>query len=182
MNFDVYGPFELPRTKAGLIDDSIEAKNAFWTGVEQHQPGLSSSCGVYIYCVSAKRGMLPWYVGLAQGQALGNEALATRQSKLYERALEGAKGKLKVAVHPCLFLLPLLTPKKRGFARPSANGRKSVQSLEKFLIGVALARNDELLNLMHTRFLKSACIPAVLNSKRGKPTKPARQLRSALYA
>ena len=113
MQFNVYGPFDLPRTKGktGLVDNNTASKNAFWKDVvDTTVDGLSKACGVYVYCVAAKRGTLPWYVGLTEKRTFDQEALATRQTKSYDLALESKKG-LKVGVKPVIFLLPLLTKK-----------------------------------------------------------------------
>lgn len=175
MNFDVYGPFMLPRTRARLIDNSRPARNAFWAMINDEEPGLRKACGVYVYCLSARRGIVPWYVGLTEKRSFDVEA--DHHAKLYDRALETPGGKIKNGERPCLFLLPFHTNEWK-FRKPSKNGHAPVQFLETYLIGLGLERNRKLLNTRKTKFLKTLYVPGFLNA-RGQPTNEARKLKEA---
>ncbi len=180
MNFDIYGPYDLPRTRAGLTDNSSVAKNAFWSGIESEEKGLIGVCGVYVYCVQARRGSLPWYVGITEKRPFTQEALADRQAKLYDLALETSDGRIKNGVKPQLFFLPLHTKGEWRFAKPSKNGRPAVRFLEKYIIGLALDRNPSLLNQRETRFLKGMHVPGLLNTAQGSLSDRAKALCSVL--
>lgn len=173
MNFDVYGPFEVPRAH-GLIDRNQKVKAAFWNTADSVVPGLSSACGCYIFAVKARRGTLPWYVGLTTKRTFKVEALGPHQINHYDPAIVG-----KVGVKPQLFFVAKKTPSGR-FAKPSSNSHPDVEFLEKFLFGIALNRNVRLSNTRNTRFLKSMSVPGVLNSPRRKPRMAEKALKEML--
>jgi hypothetical protein len=173
MKFSVHGPFEVPRHN-GLVDTSATAKKTFWHAVESKSPSLSSACGCYIFVVKARRGALPWYVGLTTRRTFKAEALGAHQINHYNPALVK-----KVGVKAQLFFLAKETPSGR-FAKPSKNSHRDVKFLEIFLFGVALNRNSALRNAKNTKFLKGICVPGVINSPQRPPHKQDRALKSAL--
>lgn len=172
MKFAVYGPFDMPRT-GGLIDNSAAAKKLFWQSVESAVPGLSMACGCYVFVVKAKRGALPWYVGLTTKRTFKGEAYGAFQVNHYNPPVVG-----KVGVTGQMFLIAKETPTGR-FAKPSANSHKDIEYLETFLFGVALNRNANLRNAKNTKFLKNICVPGVINSPQRKPNKHERALKAA---
>lgn len=173
MNFDIYGPYNLPKCK-GLIDRSADAKRAFWDAVEEDAPGLSNACGCYIYVVKAKRGTLPWYVGITTKRTFRDEALGAHQLNHYNPAITR-----KVGVSPQLLFIAKKTPQGR-FAAPSQNVQRDIEFLEKFMFGVALNRNSSLSNSKNTKFLKKMVVPGVLNSPRRKPKLSEKALKDVL--
>lgn len=173
MKFSVYGPFELPRQK-GLIDTSAKAKKAFWADVEASVSGLSEACGCYIYVVSAKRGALPWYIGLTTKCSFKREAIGHYQVSHYNQAVVQ-----KLGVKPQLYFLAKETPKGR-FAKPSKNSHSDIEFLETFMFGIALNRNTGLRNSKNTKFLKNLVVPGVINTPQRPPTQDERSLKAAL--
>jgi hypothetical protein len=70
MNFDVFGPFEIPRTSSLTIIEhekqavekvSKDANNE--NGEPKGRPGLSNAPGCYVFVMKAGKGYTPWYVG-----------------------------------------------------------------------------------------------------------------------
>lgn len=173
MNFEIYGPFSLPKSK-GLVDRTPESKRAFWDAIEKKTPGLPDACGCYVYVVKAKRGSLPWYVGLTTKRTFRVEALGAYQLSHYNPAIAQ-----KVGVTPQLFFLARMTPTGR-FAKPSRNSHKDVEFLEKFIFGIALNRNRSLSNSRNTKFLKTMTVPGVLNSPQRQPKIPEKALKNVL--
>ncbi len=173
MNFEIFGPFTIPRAN-GLIDDSAAARKNFWDEVDQKEPQLPDACGCYIFVGKAKKGALPWYVGLTTKCAFRAEALGLHQVSHYNKAL--AK---KVGVRPQLFFLAKTTPTGR-FAKPSANSHADIEFLETLLFGVALNRNPKLRNAKNTKYLKGLVVPGILNSPARPPKVPERTLKCVL--
>lgn len=173
MKFKVFGPFDMPRTN-GLVDNSASAKKSFWESVDTTCPGLPDACGVYVFVVKARRGALPWYVGLTTKRNFKNEAFGAHQVNHYNAAVAG-----KTGVKAQLYFLAKKTPVGR-FAKPSSNSHKDVEFLETLMFGIALNRNRNLRNAKNTKFLKSICVPGVINSPQGKPDKAERSLKGAL--
>ncbi|WP_147292956.1 hypothetical protein [Dyella psychrodurans] len=173
MNFSVHGPFEIPRIK-GLIDTSIAAKKAFWQSVDSTSPGLSSACGCYVFSVKARRGALPWYVGLTTKRTFKDESLGAHQINHYNPAIVN-----KVGVKAQLFFLAKETSSGK-YAKPSKNPHRDIEFLETFLFGIALNRNPALRNARNLKFLRNICVPGVVNSPQRRPYKPERELKSAL--
>ena len=171
MNFEIHGPFDLPKAK-GLVDKTAKSKKAFWSTVAKRKRGLPDACGCYVYVVKAKRGALPWYVGITTKRTFRGEALGDHKLTHYNSAIAQ-----KVGVTPQLFFIARMTPQGR-FAKPSTH--KDVEFLEKFMFGVALNRNSSLSNSKNTKFLRSMVVPGVLNSPHGKPTAPERELKTVL--
>ena len=173
MKFSVYGPYELPRQN-GLIDTTAKSKKSFWADVDAKVAGLSEACGCYIYVVRAKRGALPWYVGLTTKRSFKLEAIGLHQVNHYNQAIAQ-----KVGVKPQLYFLAKETPKRR-FAKPSKNSHSDIEFLEMFMFGIALNRNGGLRNSKNTKHLKTLVVPGVINTPQRPPTKDERSLNAAL--
>jgi hypothetical protein len=175
MNFKVYGPFAMPRTPRGFITTAPERKNEFWEEVEETEDGLSWACGCYIFTIYPRGGgAKPWYVGLASRQSFRSECFQPSKIIAYNKALESYG-----AASPQLFLIAKLTASE-NFSQPSSNGYKDIEVLEDILIGIAYARNPELVNIHGTTFLKNTVIPGVMNTPQGYPGAAAMELRSLL--
>ena len=174
MIFSVHGPFPIPRQKNRLLDASSTAKNEFWKAVNKTEPALSEACGCYVYCVRARRGTLPWYVGRTAKATFRSEALGAYQVNHYNNTIQGKNG-----VQPQLFFLAKETPAGR-FAKPSVNSHDDIEFLETFLFGIALSRNPNLRNSKHTRFLRNLIVAGIINSPARRPSPSERLLKSAL--
>ena len=170
MKYDVCGPFDLPHSGA-QVDPDKEQRRDFWLDVDAYCEGLSDACGCYIFETQRR----PWYVGLAQRQSFKKECLTDNKLKIYSRVLNTYD-----RAKPRLYLLPKLTP-GGNFASPSERGHGDIGALENILIGMALARNAELVNLRGTKMLREMNVPGVLNSKPGQGSAASvRELRKVL--
>lgn len=176
MRYEIFGPFPLPRDTNGLIASDRKSKANFWDSVEERCEGLSSACGCYVFMISAGKGALPWYIGLAEKQSFRGECFQLHKKERYKDALMRRKRVRKGT--PQLYLIPKLTPSDR-FAKPSANGHRATRLLENLLIGVALAKNPNVTNIKGTSLLRRMEVPGFLNVKAGKLV-PAKSLRATL--
>ena len=172
MHFEVQGPYEIDRAKNKLIDNSAQGKRDYWDWVDLHVEGLADACGCYVFAIQASRGTLPWYVGKAERQSFRKECLSSHKINHYNNAIAGRRGK------PCLFLLPQLTRNGR-YRKPTSTKRKAISVLESTLIGMALARNSQLLNAKGTKWLQQMTVDGLINSKK-KRGGPSRDLATML--
>jgi hypothetical protein len=175
MLFSIFGPFEMPRGKNGLVSKDAGEKRAFWSVIDEECDGLSFACGCYVFAVSRSGGEAkPWYVGMSCKQSFRVECFQPHKIMLYNEPIYHWDRAM-----PLLFLIAKLTPGER-FAIPSVNGHKDIKELEDVLIGIAYAANRELLNMRGTRFLREAVVPGVMNTPPGYPGHAASALKSLL--
>jgi len=173
MRYSIHGPFEL-KTKNGLVDRSRKAQQAFWAEIESSVSTLPSACGCYLFATRAAKGIKPWYVGLAAKQSFKNECFGSQKINIYNDVLAGRqKGK------PLLFLIAKKT-KGEKFAKPSKNGHRASTYLETLMIGVALEKNHELMNIKKTKYLRGMCVPCLINTPNGKPSKSEQAFNKAM--
>ena len=62
MNFDVCGPFVIPRSdnKTIIATNKLSFLQA---SIEEDLTGLTAACGCYVFAMHAGKGYKPWYVG-----------------------------------------------------------------------------------------------------------------------
>lgn len=80
---------------------------------------------------------------------------------------------------PMLFLDPALTEGGK-FCKRTQNGLPVVDFLEQWLIGQALKKNPDLLNVHYAGYLKNVHVPGMINPKPGKPPPAAQELVRAI--
>ena len=171
MNFEVHGEFGISITHGRRIDRS--SISAFWQEVDKNVPGLSGANGCYLFGVSSSGAdmTMPWYVGMTT-KSFKSECFQPHKILYYDDALhEYQRG------GPMMFLMPKRTPTGRFAGSGKA---KDIQFLEKFLIGVALKRNPDLLNKRDTKMYKEIYVPGLVNASRGNPGAAARRLKKSL--
>lgn len=185
--FKVYGPFQIP-VKSGWIEKGKKLKE-FWDGLVEEEEGkvgeegLSEAAGCYIFAIktgAGKKGgkLVPWYVGKAETAGFRGECFEPTKWKLYAPVIKDRKGT------PHLFLVPKLTPTGR-FSRPKTINQDDISFLEETLIGMALARNPELLNTSKTKLVRELLVPGIIQGADtekypGSPGKAAITLRETL--
>lgn len=157
MNFTIHGPYEIPRSGNHLISRDPEERREFWDWVDGDEEGLSYSCGCYVLSI---RGT-PWYVGMAQRQDFRHECFSHHKITLFDTALSKGKGS------PKLHLIARRTPGGK-FCKTSSNAYRDVEFLENLLIGFALQRNDELVNIRGTTLLRNMHVSGFVNTKKGE--------------
>lgn len=155
MKYEIHGPFRLPRSGRILTTDATD-KAKFWDGVDGEEPGLPEACGCYIISVRN----VVWYVGVAASQPFRRECFAPHTINKIDEAMDKGRGKAM------LHLLAKVTSSKR-FARPSVNGHRDAKFLETLMIGIALQRNQELLNKSDTAIFREIEVPGFFNSPQG---------------
>jgi hypothetical protein len=173
MNFDVFGPFRIPRNKAKtLIDD--DRLDELSNEVENARTGLSDACGCYVFVIRAAKGYTPWYVGRTKIQTFMIEAFNSANKRKYERVFNDHAGT------PMIFFLPIMTAGWNQF-RKQNEGLSSVVFLEKWLITEALRKNPGLINLQNTKYLKDLRVRGIFNSQHGESTKDSTELGRAIW-
>lgn len=170
MDFKVHGPFDVPR-QGKLVARRGTDQRILWDQVEDEVPGLSSAIGCYLFAI---RGVV-WYVGMAGRQTFAKECLTLHKQALFNEALQKVpNGK------PKLFLLPKVG-RTGKFREPSAQDHPVIEAVENILIGVALKRNPNLLNMRGTKLLRDVNVPGVVNNRPGQATaNSVKALRKAL--
>jgi hypothetical protein len=157
MEYEVHGPYVVPR-KVRLIDRNSKVRARFWSQIDAEIPGLSEAVGCYIFCVNNK----PWYVGMAERQTFRKECFGHHKLVAYNEALVRTKKGV-----PKLYLLAKLT-KGGAFTRVTTKKHRSTHFLENLLIGIALNKNPELINLKNTKIHKSLIVPGVVHTPHSK--------------
>jgi len=162
MIFSQYGPFQVPINDRRRIEKSD--LNEFWQEVDDETDGISRAVGCYIFALKNKS-IMPWYIGMAEKQNFKNECFTIHKINRFNEALSlRKKGK------PFLMFLPKTTPTDR-YSKPSSNGHKDIQFLEKILIGRGATKNKELLNIKNTKLYKEIIVPGLFNSPSSHPYK-----------
>ena len=175
MKYYPYGPFDIPKSSKGRIAADKVSMFQFWDEVNKKHENLVEAIGCYIFSIRAGRGLLPWYVGLAEKRPFCKECFAIHKLLNYNEAIASRKGT------PVLTLLPRFTATGR-YAKPSKNGHADIQLLEKMLIGMAIRRNSNLLNIKNTKLLKEMIVPGVLNTPRGRQQPTVKNLKALMGA
>lgn len=163
MNYEIFGPYEVPRENQ-LISRDPATRKRFWDEVNDDIEDLPGACGCYLLVVRNR----PWYVGMAEKQSFKKECFQPHKIVQYDSALRKAKGV------PHLILLARMTP-SGYFASPSKNGYRDIRSLEQLLIGTAIDRNAKLCNIKDTKVLREMRVPGFLNPGRGQARSDAVQ-------
>jgi hypothetical protein len=181
MLFNTWGPFEY----RGQSD--YFWKSEFWEEVASMERDYSldpeklrSAIGCYLFTTRRGEKYTPWYVGKTLAQA-GFEGEIFQQHKLdhYNAAL-GDVGQKKGQI----FLFALISDGPAdswSFSRSYKSSKRTIDWLEKTMIGMALAKNIKLRNLKDTKLLKTVWVEGVFgNQNTGAPSKTAREAKKAL--
>jgi hypothetical protein len=176
MPFKVSGPFELKRTPGGIVAFGKDELAAFWEQTaKQTAIDLRTACGCYVLALQNGENIVPWYVGKAEKATFEVRCFDDSHFVTWFQAI--GDGETRRRGKPLLFLLPRCTPTER-LSKPGT--WHDIRFLETMLIGMALRRNPDLLNVQHTRMLREMIVPGVINTPPGKPRIAETQLRQAL--
>lgn len=172
MNFVPHTSIEIPRSSSGLIAGEKASLAKFWDRVETElEEGLSGGIGCYIFSVRAGKGVLPWYVGLAEKQSFRKECFASHKLVHYNNVVADRKGT------PLLTLVAKYTPGSKVVS-PTGNEHRDIQFLESMLISSCLGRNSDLYNKRDTKLLREMVVPGLLNTPQGKLATSVSEFRS----
>jgi len=174
MSFELSGSLIIPKKENGLINSDKGALREFWSYVdESYGDSISCAVGCYVYSIRAGKGILPWYVGLAEKQVFSDECFSTSKLNYYNDAIAARKGT------PELFLI-IRTTEGGKISKPTVNEYKDVQTLESMLIKTCIDRNPELYNIKETKYLREMVVPGYLNNPKGRDTKRIKELQEIL--
>ena len=135
----------------------------FWATVDSPtEDGVSGSIGCYIFSVRAGRGILPWYVGLAEKQSFRKECFTSHKLVHYNNVLASQKGT------PMMTFISKYTPGGK-LLNPTGNEHRDIKFLERMLISNCLQRNPCVSNARDTKLLRDMVVPGLLNSPTGMP-------------
>ena len=175
MNYDIYGPYALPKKKAAkgrVLDLSAKSLRSFWEAIEEAEgTDLRKGRGCYLFSHQAGGGFKPWYVGQSKGP-FAKEVFTAKNKGHYSEVYSDLG-----AATPVIFLIARLT--NGGGLSERSLSSKEADFIEQKLIGLALAKNPDLVNVANTRHHKGLVIPGIHNHF--GPLNPAsRNLRTAL--
>ena len=160
--FEIRGPLKVPTYdgKAAKIVDP-DGLSAFWESSR-----VENRRGCYVFAVRAGKGMRPVYVGRAT-KNFKQEVFASHKLEKYQRCLADIeKGT------PVLFFVML--PATKG--KPNV---KAIESVEEYLIQIAVSKNPDLLNVKGTE-LEDWGIAGVIRGGSGKRSKAAAAFKQAM--
>lgn len=161
MNFFPHTPAKIPRQDNGLIAADKDSLAGFWETVDsQIADGLSGAIGCYIFSVRAGKGVLPWYVGLAEKQSFRKECFTSQKLFHYNNVIAKRRGT------PLLTLIAKYTPGEK-IVTPTGSGHRDIEFLEKLLIASCLHRNGDLCNKKDTKLLREMVVYGLLNTPQG---------------
>jgi hypothetical protein len=162
MYFFPYSPVEIPRGSNGLVAGDKDSMSSFWKTVNSEiEEGLSESVGCYIFGIRAGKGILPWYVGLAEKQSFRKECFTPHKLNHYNQSIANRKGT------PVLTLISKWTEGNR-YAKPSGNGHNDIRFLETMLISHCIQRNSNLQNIRDTKMIREMVVEGLMNSSAGR--------------
>ena len=156
MNYEIFGDFTVPRKpRRNAVAETVE-RRVFWRAIDDAHPGLSSAVGCYVFAIRAGRGILPWYVGKTCTQGFSGECFEPHKLVHYNDIISSRKQGT-----PLLYFLARMTPGGKFSASMPGNEAKFLESM---LIGMALQRNKDLKNIVHTKFLQQLRVPGLVNA------------------
>jgi hypothetical protein len=176
MNFFPHNSIEIPRKKNGHVAADKDSLAYFWASVEsQLEEGLSGAIGCYIFSVRAGRGVLPWYVGLAEKQSFKKECFTSHKLVHYNDILATRTGT------PMMTFVSKYTPGGK-LLNPTGNSHRDIKFLERLLISNCLKRNVDVSNARDTKLLREMVVPGLINSPQGKAYSSVLKFRDLIGA
>lgn len=122
MNFDVFGPFELPRNELKTLIDRKRLDD-LRKAIENEAPGLSDACGCYVFAMRSGGGYTPWYVGRTKLNTIFREATSADKLNKYADVLNDTNAdtnQQKIGT-PVLFVIPMLAANGDHFKNKNQN-------------------------------------------------------------
>jgi hypothetical protein len=162
MYFGSDGPYNIPKIRNG------QWRKKVWNSVEQEFAGMSEGIGCYLYATQfGNNKPIPWYVGMTLCQAgfAGEVFQAPHKTSILDRIQKSRPNcQLK------LFLFPLVTETFEKLSKNRTSSERTIQWLERTLIGMATAKNPDCINVKDTTEHRNIQVAGLLGSKgRGRP-------------
>ncbi|URW74635.1 hypothetical protein M9980_08595 [Sphingomonas donggukensis] len=154
-HFEAYGPFVVDFDEGY---DWVPGK-IWWSGVDENYDGVSSAIGCYAFA-SGGANPIPWYVGKCENsKGFKNEVFATHKVAHFRAMASQCSGPYHI------YLFPLISGEfdSDWIYATGKSAKQVIAWLETSLIAMAYARNPELLNWAHTRFLRSARVRGLMD-------------------
>jgi hypothetical protein len=146
----------------------------FWKQVSDSNENLPEACGCYVFALQNGNNIVSWYVGKTEKCTFEKECFQATKINYYNEVLVDRKGT------PLLFLLPRLTKSRMKFSKPTKGSYRDIDFLETMLIGMALERNRDLMNVKKTKLLRELVVPGIINTPPERPSRPVLDLQNAL--
>ena len=151
----VYGEYEIPYESNNQVKRIRRSdKTDFLSYMKDEHPGILNKMGIYVFCIRASGGTLPWYVGKTS-RSLSDEILDADKLVKYNDILHTRKRGI-----PCFYFLAPRSPKGKTISKPH------LSSIEQSMIAIAYERNHELANINSTS--RSWCIDGIMGGDGGK--------------
>jgi len=162
MIFFPHTAIEIPRQANRHVAADKESMALFWASVDsQLEDGVSGAIGCYIFSIRAGRGVLPWYVGLAEKQSFRKECFTSHKLVHYNDVLANQRGT------PMMTFVSKYTPGGK-LVNPTGNEHRDIRFLERMLISNCLQRNPCVSNARDTKLLREMIVHGLLNTPSGK--------------
>ena len=176
--FDVYGPFEIPRSEG-----EIRRPGRKWWREQNdsYDMGeLSGAAGCYLFCLQSGTRFRPWYVGMTIAEAgFEGEVFTDHKLAIYNECVADRRGR------PVLFLFPLVVNAdydEYRFSRARSSKKTVIGWLEKTLMGMAYAQNPEISNVRDMTRLKTVTVRGIMGKRApGRRHDDVRRARPALF-
>jgi hypothetical protein len=137
-----------------------------WAAVRQKcaangydEKALERSIGCYAFGIRYGRQLRPWYIGKTVSQlGFRGEVFQIHKREHYDNVIEHHNGT------PVMFLMPLLTPENR-FSQDRNVTAPLIEWVEKLLLGIAIAKNQECRNQRDTRYLRNVVVRGIFGEQ-----------------
>lgn len=173
--FETYGPFPLKLTNGEICRHGAD----WWDEtVDAEATDLSRAIGCYMFTMGDAR-IKPWYVGKTVNERGFREEVFTGHKLAHYNWVvgEGYRGP------PGLYLFPMITRRYDQdwrFSKGSSNN-KTIEWLERTLMGMAYSQNQELANSRDVTYLRTVHVRGLLgDALRGRRTGHIAKARQAL--
>jgi hypothetical protein len=175
MKYTLHGPFELPENAKKKVDLSPAQIVAFWKAANKSEREmLSDATGLFFFMFRAGRGIKPWYIGRAEKGSFEEETFTEERKAAY---LKIARSRDRGT--PLLVFIARRN-EDGTFTQPGKVKHDDMTFVESYLIGLAMDKNADLLNVKENPMLQQLEVSGLINTTKGKPSIAVQELKKAL--
>lgn len=153
MRFWAYGPLPVNLDDLGSFWNELDSWAEF-DGLEAWE--LRRAIGCYVFAMQRGKKLIPFYVGKTNAKTGFHGEVFTPHKLKHYRSSIAAKPTHK----PKMLLFPLITATEK-LSRAHTSHRGVIEWMERTLIGMALAKNDQLMNARDTKLLRTCIVDGV---------------------